>query len=474
MPPAPSKQSEMIELGDGDSYDLNVGFIQKKINGEMHSMLAYNGMIPGPIIKVKQGSRVTVNVKNNLDEETTLHSHGVRMDNRFDGVPGITQEPIMPGETFAYELKFPDAGIYWYHPHSAESYQQDLGLYGNFLVVPSDEGYWNNVDREVPLFLDDILIENNRINLEPNFEMTGRFGNVMLVNGETDYVASVRVGNIVRFYVTNSSNARPYNFAIQNAKLKLVGADGGAYEREELKDTVLIGPSERVIVEVLFNSIGMYEIQNITPVGTDTLGNIDVRDNTDGVPSVSRNFEQLKNYPLISKSIDPFRIYFDKAPDKKIDLSFNMGMMARGMMGAGRGMSPQGGILWDGLNPAMNQTMMNGGMLDWKITDKDTGKENMNIDWSFKMGAPAKIRISNNANAMFSMQHPIHFHGQRFLVLERNGRKENNLVWKDTVLVKPDETVDILLEISNPGVWMAHCHIPEHLENGMAFVFEVR
>src|SRR3989344_3246400 len=159
------KQSEIIELKDGDFYDLNAEFVTKEIDGKKFTMLAYNGMIPGPIIKVAQGSEITINFKNNFDMETALHSHGVRMDNEFDCAPPVTQSPIKPGETFTYKLKFPDAGMYWYHPHVREDYQQELGLYGNYFVVASDENYWSQVNQEIPLFLDDILIENELIKL---------------------------------------------------------------------------------------------------------------------------------------------------------------------------------------------------------------------------------------------------------------------------------------------------------------------
>ena len=98
----------------------------------------------------------------------------------------------------------------------------------------------------------------------------------------------------------------------------------------------------------------------------------------------------------------------------------------------------------------------------------------MDIGWNFHVGDKVKIRIFNDPNSMHAMQHPIHFHGQRFLILSRNGVTNTNLVWKDTVLVPAGQTVDILLDASNPGTWMAHCHIAEHLESGMMFSYRVQ
>src|SRR3989344_5815069 len=131
-------QTETIELQDGDSYDLAASYVKKNINGVEYRMLAYNGSVPGPLIKIPQGAEVTINFKNDMDVKTLLHSHGVRMDNAFDGSQ-TTQEEMEPGETFSYKLKFPDAGMYWYHPHVREDYEQELGLYGNYLVVPSNQ-----------------------------------------------------------------------------------------------------------------------------------------------------------------------------------------------------------------------------------------------------------------------------------------------------------------------------------------------
>src|SRR3989338_1276839 len=187
-------------------------------------MLAYNGSIPGPLIKVAQGSEVTINFINDTNMQTLLHSHGVRMDNAFDGAQ-TSQKEMEPGETFSYKLKFPDAGMYWYHPHIREDYAQELGLYGNYLVVPNDSNYWSPVNREVALFVDDILIENGKIvtfsKASADHTLMGRFGNTMLVNGETDYALQAKAGEIIRFYITNSANTRVFNLSIPGAKMKL-------------------------------------------------------------------------------------------------------------------------------------------------------------------------------------------------------------------------------------------------------------
>ena len=480
------KPPETVELKNGDTYNLTASYVKKEINGVEYKMLAYNGSIPGPFIKVPQGAEVTINFKNDIDMSALLHSHGVRMDNAFDGSQAV-QEEMEPGETFAYKLKFPDVGMYWYHPHVREDYQQELGLYGSYLVVPADENYWNPVNREVPLFLDDILIENGKISLSKQMAdhtLMGRYGNVMLVNGDTNYSLSAKKGEVIRFYITNAANSRPFNFAIEGVKLKLVGADGGAYEKEQWKDAVVVSPSERVIVEALFDESGTLAIQNKTPDQTYTLGSINILDEPADI-SYAEGFVELKTYSSVVQSIDPLRPYFDKAPDRQIRLTLDMSGAPLQMQMDGGHMMPDGtmvgnsmtdlssdGIEWDDTNKMMG-SMSNTDNVLWEMVTKDTDKENTHTEWIFKKDQPVKIRIFNDPDSMHPMQHPIHFHGQQFLVLAVDGLGQTNLVWKDTVLVPAGQTVDILLNPTNPGVWMAHCHIAEHLEASMMIHFKV-
>lgn len=478
-----AKTSETVELKDGDSYDLTASYVKKDIGGTSYRMLAYNDSIPGPLIKIPQGATVTINFKNNTDMPTLLHSHGVRMDNSFDGAQN-TQEEIQPGETFSYKLKFSDAGMYWYHPHVREDFQQELGLYGNYLVAVTNPDYWSPVNREIPLILDDVLIENGQIPLSKDRvdrTLMGRFGNVMLVNGETNFALSAQKGEVVRLYITNAANVRPFNFAIEGARMKLVGADGGAYERDAFVDSVTIGPSERAVVEVFFDELGTYAIENRTPEKTTALGRVEVS-SSPVAQSYSSQFQTLKTHSATVASIDPFRSKFAAEPDKRLSLSVEMSsklmgghMMPDGTMMGGMAMGvPEGGIEWEE-EASMQATnkKSDADSVKWHMVDLDTGKRDKDINWAFETGKPVKIRITNDAKSMHPMQHPIHFHGQRFLVVARDGVPQTNLAWKDTTLIKAGETIDIILDPSNPGTWMAHCHIPEHMEAGMMMTFTV-
>ena len=139
----------------------------------------------------RSGSELTVDVKNDGDIEATVHWHGLRLENRYDGVPFETQAPIPIGGTYTQKITFPDAGFYWYHPHIREDYGLELGLYGTIVVEPSDPSYWPAVDRYVTLTLDDLLVEDGKIapfrRSGPTFTAMGRFGNVMLINGELQF-----------------------------------------------------------------------------------------------------------------------------------------------------------------------------------------------------------------------------------------------------------------------------------------------
>jgi hypothetical protein len=169
---------------------------------------------------IQQNAQITINFRNDTDVDSTLHSHGIRMENKFDGVPDVTQEAVKPGESFTYKLKFPDVGIYWYHPHIREDYAQELGLYGNFLVTPSKGDYWAEVDREETLFLDDILIQNGQIaafsQATVDHTLMGRFGNVMLVNGDDncpkDILKLVKGKVIINFTERYRNTMIDYNF----------------------------------------------------------------------------------------------------------------------------------------------------------------------------------------------------------------------------------------------------------------------
>ena len=544
----------VIELADGDRTELHIGPVVKRVGDTDVRMLAYNGSIPGPTFKVPEGATVTVHVRNEGDLEATVHWHGLRLENRYDGTHD-TQAPIPVGETFTYQVHVPDPGAYWYHPHIREDYGQELGLYGNILVVPAEPDYWPRVDREVLLTLDDILLEDGKVaafsQSETSHVAMGRFGNVLLVGGEPELALTAQLGEVVRFYLTNTANTRVFNVGLEGARMKRVGGDSGRCEQEEFVEKVLLAPSERVVVDVLFEEPGQLTLEHHTPERSYPLAAITVTGNRI-VPSLGQRYEVLRSNSDLVAERERIAPYLAAAPDKTLAFVAEMEMgttdgdgvyacpmhpevvseeagrcpkcgmklipshlvaeadhaghghahhgeghghahhreghghddlveshghghhgEGHGHHSEGHGHDAAGGIEWEDDMVEVNR-MTTPANMRWKIVDRATGAENRAIDWRFLVGDQVKIRLVNEMDSDHPMHHPFHIHGAgRFLVLSRDGVVEPNLVWKDTVLVRTGETVDILLDINNPGVWMAHCHIAEHHESGMMFSFHV-
>jgi FtsP/CotA-like multicopper oxidase with cupredoxin domain len=547
---------EVIRLGHGDTHEITIKPVRKRLGDSEVRMLGYNGSIPGPTLHVDQNSEVTIEAENLGDVDATLHWHGLRLENRFDGVPEETQPPIPHGGNFTYKLQFPDPGFYWYHPHIREDFAQEMGLYAGIIVEPEDPDYWPPVDRQVAITLDDILIEDGQIapfeRSGPTFTAMGRFGNVMLINGETEYQAQAAVGEVVRLHLVDTANTRIFNFAVRGARMKLVGGDSGRVEREEFIDEILLSPSERAIVDVLFEHPGDVVLENRTPDRTYELGRFTVSGQVESGAAAA--YEQLRTDPELTAERERVQDDLEREPDKTLAFVSQMPILYGGqaeeassyacpmhpevtdteasscpkcgmklipatdseptsyacpmhpevtdseasscpkcgmklvpadMVAESGGEHDNGheghehahdhadGLEWEDLMPEINRQTNTSNMI-WQLIDRETGEENAAITWAFTVGDRIKIRLANEMDQDHPMHHPFHIHGAgRFLVLARDGEPEPNLVWKDTVLLRAGQTIDILLEVTNPGLWMAHCHIAEHTESGMMFSFDV-
>lgn len=478
---------KIVTLATGDTFNLEAGLVRRVVDGRTFVMYGYNNEHPGPLIRVKQNATITVRFTNHIDQPSAVHWHGVRLDNRFDGVPGLTQTAaVAPGQTFLYTVHFPDAGIYWYHPHVREDLEQGLGLFGNIIVDSPDPAYYSPVNDEQVLMLDDLLID--KAGLFPfgkgnaDFTIMGRFGNVLLVNGEPRYQLSVHKGDVERFFITDVSNTRSWNLNFGGAPIKVVAADVSKFEHELMVPNVTISPAQRYVVEVHFDKAGTFpllnEVQGLNNFQgeyfseVDTVGMITVAPEPSST-SYAQQFATLRTNKDVIADIDHYRQYFDKAPDKQLELTVNIqGLpvpIVAFMSVDTMYFSP---VEWNDGMPDMNWISTTK-QVKWIMRDVQSGKENDDIDWHFKQGDVVKIRIHNDGLSMHPMGHPIHFHGQRFLVLSRDGVPNPYLAWKDTELIPVGQTVDILLDASNPGKWMAHCHIAEHLEAGMHMMFTV-
>jgi FtsP/CotA-like multicopper oxidase with cupredoxin domain len=582
-----ARATEVVKLADGDRFALSIEPVAKQIGEHTVRMLGYNGSIPGPTLRVPEGGEIQVDVTNVGDLEATVHWHGLRLDNAYDGTHE-TQKPMAVGESFSYRIECPDPGAYWYHPHIREDHGQELGLYGNLIVVPKEADYWAPAHRELAVTLDDILIEDGRVAAfmreETNYAAMGRFGNVMLAAGESDLSLDAKRGEVVRVYFTNTANTRVFKVAFNGARMKLVGGDSGRHEREEFVDDVTLAPSERVVVDVLFDAEGEVALEHRTPETTYHLGTITVvGDVDDAAPALA--FDTLRENTEFAALRAQIAAKRAASPDKSIafvaEMDFEepegpvvyvcpmhsevvsetpascpecgmklmpqaapveyvcpmhpevvsaeqrkcpecgmklmpqvrqkqyvcpmhpdvvsseqgkcpecgMKLMPASMVSRGHDHESHehghehrehshehgggDGIEWEDDMVEVNKTTTPGNTR-WKLIDRQTGAANHGINWKFRVGDWVKIELVNEMDSDHPMHHPFHVHGAgRFLVLDRDGVEEDNLVWKDTVLITTGQRVNILLEVTNPGLWMAHCHIAEHHESGMMFSFEV-
>src|SRR5215469_730256 len=318
---------ELLELADGDHLDLRIAPVAKRLDGTTVRMLGYNGSIPGPTLKVPQGSEVVVHVTNDGDLDTTVHWHGLRLENKYDGVPHETQTPIPVGGDFTYRIRFPDPGLYWYHPHIREDYTQEMGLYGNILVVPSDPDYWPPAHRDVLLTLDDLLLEDGKIApfspTETTYTAMGRFGNVLLIGGEKDCSLTAKPGEVMRLWLTNTANTRVFNVQLPGARMKFVGGDSGRAEHEEFVSQVVLAPSERAVVDVLFGQPGQLELQHRTPDRTYRLAAITVTGDR-VTPSLAEEFEVLRTAPELVAEREFVDTWLETPPDKTLALIAEM------------------------------------------------------------------------------------------------------------------------------------------------------
>jgi FtsP/CotA-like multicopper oxidase with cupredoxin domain len=390
------------------------------------------------------------------------------------------------------------------------------------------------VDRELVLTVDDLLVEEGRIapfsRTETSYAAMGRFGNVFLTAGEPDLGLEARVGEVVRLWLTNTANTRVFNLAVAGAPMKLVGGDSGRVEHQELVESVVLAPSERAVVEVLVERPGELALEHHTPDRSYRLATVAVTGDRVVSPAAGA-FQVLRRAPELAAEREQLDAWLAAPPDKVLALVAQMddpaalpadvgpvtyacpmhpevtsdqpgrcpkcGMkllaaesIPKPVAGAaaavtnehgghaaghdhGEGHGAAEGIEWEDDMVQVNRRTTTATM-HWRFLDRTASADSPTIDWRFTVGQRVKLRLVNELDSDHPMHHPFHLHGAgRFLVLSRDGVVEPNLVWKDTVLVRTGQVVDLLFDVTNPGLWMAHCHIAEHMQSGMMFSFNV-
>jgi FtsP/CotA-like multicopper oxidase with cupredoxin domain len=413
----------------------------------------YGGRVPGPEIRVRQGDRVRVVVENRLDEETTVHWHGVRVRNAMDGVPHLTQQPIAPGKSFVYEFDCRDAGTFFYHPHQRSFAQVGRGLYGALVV---EEPVPAAVDRDLTWalgdwrLLKDASISDDFGNMH-DVSHNGRIGNTVTVNGRIHESFDVRAGERIRLRLINGANARIFGLEFEGHEPQVIALDGHPVAPHAPENgRVVLGPGMR----------------------TDLL--LDLTGGPGRRFRVVDRFYRGLEYRLLDLAYGeepPLRDLGDQPPLRLADNPLAEPDVSK----AGRHEVTLGGGMMGGMMSAM---------MDGKRVDMRTLMHN-GLVWAIN-GVAAKghvhdplLVLEHNRSYVLELvndtawHHPMHLHGHTFRVISRNRRPTPHREWQDTVLLAPRERAEIAFVADNPGDWMFHCHILEHQAGGMMGVVRV-
>jgi len=428
--------AEIEPNGEIKEFDLRANETTLSlVDGVGFQGFAYNDQAPGPIWRVEKGNTLRINFNNELPQETTIHFHGIRVPNAMDGVPGVTQDPIQPGESFVYEFTPKDAGTYWFHPHVRSSEQIEKGLYGVIVVEDSSEPAYS---QDMAWVVDDWRLRNDGT-LDENFNTShdlvhdGRWGNLITVNGKTDHQLTAAPGERIRLRLINVSNGRVYKLDFGSLQAQAIAVDGMLVKIPFDANDFELAPGNRLDVDLVIpsDSAGKsFSILDTFVLGrAKILGTIKVEGEITSAP----DFEIPTN-----PNIPDWAGAENLEPDKTYNLNTGPGHMGMGMM-------------------ALSWTMNGKAYPDYDPLTLDQGEFQM-IEF-------------NNLSARL---HPMHLHGQFFKVLSRNGKPVDEPYFRDTVLVHPREKVMIGLVPLDEGSWMNHCHILEHAEAGMMSIVEVR
>jgi FtsP/CotA-like multicopper oxidase with cupredoxin domain len=406
------------------------------VAGRPLEVWAYNGQVPGPTLRVCLGDTVRVAFTNQLPQPTTIHWHGVRVPNAMDGVPGVTQPPVQPGESFLYEFTPKDAGTFWFHPHLRSSEQVERGLFGVLIVEDVEPLPYT---QDVLWVLDDWLLTQQgeifpQFNTRHDLAHDGRWGNVITVNGEPIPRLRVQAGERIRLRLLNVANGRVFAPDLSVLDAKVIAVDGMFTARPLDPVGFVLAPGNRLDLDITFRAEQAGRRLSVVDRFTrrvNPLAEIEIGDEVVATPS----------FPSPAKA---------HMPSWKASLTTPP--RVEYLLNARRG-GPLG--------------------IQWTINDQAFDHDHDmagHVVETLPLGEWTKLRFTNQSHRL----HPMHIHGMFFKLLARNGEPVDELHWRDTVLLHAKDTVDVGLVPLDEGRWMLHCHILEHAEAGMMTLVEVR
>lgn len=424
----------MENKGKVVEYQLEASEFQWEIApGKSVTAWGFNKQLPGPVIKAEKGDTLIIKFKNNLNEPTVIHWHGIRLPASMDGTDAV-QKPVAPGEEFEYRFVVPDAGTFWYHSHANETAQMERGMYGSLIVYDKSDPVIT--DDEKVLMIDDMKLTSDNEFKKPGWFFArwlerhdGREGETLLINGKENSEIKINAGQIERWRIINSSSARYFLLHLEGKEFQIISTDGGLLESPRSVTEVLITPGERFDIavgpfnegeEFRFESLPYNRMVSIKPKRL-TFATVKVGKAKTSKASIPSKLREIK--PLAPQNAEVSRkIKFSVGPSLK-----------------------------DGVNFLINN--------DAHINDKPVHV--------------GELQVWEVANTSL-MDHPFHLHGFFFQVIDVNGQPPEYSAWKDTFNLPPRSKVKIAWVPDNrPGTWMYHCHILEHHEAGMMAHFDV-
>ena len=411
---------------------------------------AYNQRVPGPEIRLRQGDVLDVRLKNRLQQATSIHWHGLRIDNSMDGVPGFTQDAVQAGEDFDYTFHLPDAGTFWYHSHFSSSEQSARGMQG-LLVVEEPDSY--SVDRELSLVIDDWRLNSDNV-IEPSFgnlhdvSHAGRLGNYLTVNGVSSPVFPVSHGERLRLRLANTANARVMPLQFDNVRCWTIALDGQPVLPAPLdQGSLVLAPGQRadLVIDIEDDVNTNIPINFMHRQGTLPIAYFQVNGRMES--PVNRNMP----VPLPD---NPLPTSLDYRNALRVEL-----VMSGGTMGQMRS------AIFEGRAMSIRELVTRGKA--WSFN----GIVGMTEEPLFrvKRGRTMFIDMWNET----SWPHAMHVHGHHFKIIEKNDQKKSQSPWRDTTLMQVSDRISIGFVADNPGKWLLHCHMLEHMAGGMATWFEV-
>ncbi|WP_289040959.1 multicopper oxidase family protein [uncultured Aliiroseovarius sp.] len=391
--------------------------IKARFRGQDVSMLGFNGGLPGPEIRVRQGQNVQIILENRLDEGALVHWHGLRVPNRMDGVNVLTQDVVIPGDSYRYQFGVPDAGTYWYHSHYLSYEQVGRGLFGAFIV---EEKNVPAVDHDIVVqFFDVLLDEAGQYEDEFNaahFSTEGRIGNLVMADVSNGTGQIVKRGDRLRLRLINPSIDRVYRVSLDGLEGKIVALDGMPLAHPRALEPILLAPGQRC--DVIGDATGPIRFDDSFGERTLSLGVI-----------------------TVSGSRDPAKTPITALPANRMPAPKDPGQTAELVLQGGAGSASHSGTA------------------TWALNDVSGLPRTPFL--SVAQGTTARISIRNETE----FPHVMHLHGHHFWELDAAGEAGP---YRDSIYLDIGETQDILVVLDNPGSWMLHCHMLSHQADGMA------